>query len=207
MIKRSVHFACSLLLSSVPFHAHAFEADLNGDVVIDWRDFLNTVKNYKRKINLTANIEQATKAEERGKKYFLEGRYEHAYFLSYQDAIGYIPRPEYFFIVGDIRLRTTLSLHSDSPHAPPGYKACWDKYQVATDVSRDLEPSFQTGFGLVDELNLSKTKNSKIYKQAMANASCLARLTSKYLEQMGPQCVPIEEVKACLGSPLLLLYH
>ncbi|WP_153101554.1 hypothetical protein [Paraburkholderia hayleyella] len=207
MIKKLVYLACPLLFFSVPFNIHAFESDLNGGVVIDWMDFRNTLENYKRKIKLRGNVEQATEAEKRGRRYFLEGRYENAYFRGYQDAIGYIPRPEYFFIVGDIKLRTTLSLHSDSPHAPLEYTACWDKYQFAMDVNRDLESPFQTGFGLVAELNLSKTKDSKIYKQAMINASCFARLTSKYLEQMGPQCVSIEEVKACLGSPLLFLYY
>ncbi|MCP1107730.1 hypothetical protein M6G53_20375 [Serratia nevei] len=174
--------------------------------MIDWSDFRNMVENYKRKIKLRDSVEQATKAEEVGRKYFLEGRYEHAYFLGFVEAIGHVPRPEYFFIAGDIRLRTTLSLHSDSPHAPPGYKACWNKYKLEMDVNRELESAFQMAFGLVEELNLSKTRDSKIYKQAMVNASCFALLRSRYLEQMSAQCVPIVEVKACLGSPLLFLY-
>lgn len=125
-------------------------------------------------------------------KFFLDGRYDQEYFHSYGDAIAWIPKSEYFFIVGDIKIRIKLSLHSDSPYATPEYKACWDKYLFSVDVNRNLEFSFETGFGLVEELNLSATKNLKIYKQVMANASCFARLTSKYSEGVGPQCVPIE---------------
>ncbi|HEJ3360321.1 TPA: hypothetical protein SL372_001593 [Pseudomonas aeruginosa] len=207
MIKKSMCLANLLLFFFVPFHVQAFETDLSGGVIIDWMDFRKTLEVYERNIKLRGNVEQAAAAEKRGRKYFLEGRYEDAYFLGYQDAMSYIPRPEYFFIAGDIKIRTTLSFHSDSPHAPPEYRACWDKYKFAMDVNRDLESAFQTGFGLVEELNLSKIKDSKIYKQAMNNASCLARLTNKFLEKMGPQCVPIVEVKECLGSPLLFLYH
>lgn len=207
MIKKLVYLAYPLLFFAALFSAHAFEEDWNGDVVINWMDFRKTLEIYKKTINVRGNIEQAAEAENRGKSYFLEGRYEQAYFLGYLNAIDYIPRPEYFFIIGDLNLRTTLSLHSDSPHAPIEYMACWDKYQFAMDVNRDLESDFQIAFGLVEELNLTKTKESKIYKQAMANASCLGRLTNKYLDKMGSQCVPIDQVKACLGSPLLFLYH
>lgn len=207
MIKKSKRMAYLLVFLFLPVHAHGFDTDLDGRVVIDWMDFRKTLEIYQSNIKLRGNLDQAAEAEKKGKAYFLEGRYEDAYFLGYQDAMSYVPRPEYFFITGDIKLRTMLSFHSDSPHAPPEYKACWGKYKFAMDVNRDLESPFQTGFGLVEELNLSEIRDSKIYKQAMTSASCFARLTNKYLENMELQCVPIAEVKACLGSPLLLLYH
>lgn len=198
-----------LLTNCTFFHtpANAFASNSAGEITSNWEMLKHTVEHYKRRINNRENIKNAKQAEERGRKAFLEGHYDKAYFHGYGDAIAWIPRPEYFFIVGDIKLRIKMSLHSDSPHATPEYKACWDKYLFALDVNRDLESSFERGFGLVGELNLSKTRNSKIYKQALANASCLSRLTGKYSEGVGPQCVPVEEVKQCLGRPLLFLYH
>lgn len=196
--------ACFL---TMPLYSHAFWTDLDGAILTDWEEFRKTVRLYNSNIKIKKNVDGAARAEEQGKKFFLEGRYEEAYFNGYGRAIDWIPRPEYYFIVGDINLRMKLSLHSDSPHATLEYKSCWDKYLFAMNVKQELESPFQTGFGLVEEMNLSKTRNSNIYKQAMANASCLARLTSKYSEGVGPQCVPVEEVKACLGTPLLFLYH
>ena len=205
--KSSLIFSAIVFFVTIPLHSHAFWTDLDGGIITDWEEFRKAVRLYNGNIKIKENVEGAARAEEQGRKFFLEGRYEKAYFYGYGRAIDWIPRPEYFFIVGDINLRMKLSLHSDSAHATPEYKSCWNKYLFAMDVKRELESPFQTGFGLVEELNLSKTRNSNIYKQAMANASCFARLTSKYSEGVGPQCVPLEEVKACLGRPLLFLYH
>ncbi|WP_155643538.1 hypothetical protein [Burkholderia cepacia] len=186
---------------------YAFGSNSDGSIITEWEIFKATVENYKKNIGVKENIKNAALAEKRGRFFFNEGRYDQAYFNGYGDAIAWIPRPEYFFIIGDLKLRMKLSLHSDAPHATPEQKACWDKYLFAVDVNRNLESSFEIGFGLVGELNLSDTRKSKIYKQAMANATCFARLTSKYSEGVGSQCVPIEEVKKCLGSPLLFLYN
>ncbi|WP_236186760.1 hypothetical protein [Pseudomonas protegens] len=205
--KSSLVFYVLVVLLTIPLHSHAFWMDLDGRIITDWQEFRKTVELYSSNIKIKENIEGAARAEEQGKNFFLEGRYEQAHFLGYGRAIDWIPRPEYYFIEGDISLRMKLSMHSDSPHAPLEYKSCWDKYLFAMNVKEELESKFQTGFGLVEELNLSETRDSKIYKQSMANASCLAKLTSKYSEGVGPQCVPVEEVKACLGTPLLFLYH
>ena len=208
MPKHSLCVTSFLILYSITsIRAHAFSSDSDGAIATRWQFFRGTVERYKKTVNSAENNNNATQAEKRGKKFFLKGRYDKAYFNGYGDAIAWIPRPEYFFIVGDIQLRMKLSLHSDSPYATPEYKSCWDKYLFSVDLNRNLESSFETGFGMVEELNLSKTRSSKIYKQAMANASCFARLTSKYSEGVGPQCIPVEEVKACLGTPLLFLYH
>ena len=208
MTKHSLYVTSFLILYSITsIRAHAFSSDSDGEIATRWQFFRGTVEHYKKTVNSAENNNNATQAEKRGKKFFLEGRYDKAYFNGYGDAIAWVPRPEYFFIVGDIQLRMKLSLHSDSPYATPEYKSCWDKYLFSVDLNRNLESSFETGFGMVEELNLSKTRSSKIYKQAMANASCFARLTSKYSEGVGPQCIPVEEVKACLGTPLLFLYH
>lgn len=63
-----------------------------------------------------------------------------------------------FFIVGDIKLRMKRSLYNDSPCVTPEYKSCWDKYLFSVEVNSNLKSSFETGFGLVEELNLSKTE-------------------------------------------------
>jgi hypothetical protein len=207
MIKRPLCVVFLSIYSTIPIRACAFASNQDGGIVTNWQIFRDTVEYYKKSIKSQKNIENSAQAEKRGKKLFLEGRYDQAYLHGYGDAIAWIPRPEYYFIVGDINLRMKLSLHSDSPYATPEYKACWDKYLFQADVNRELVSSFEMGFGLVGELNLSKTRNSRIYKQAMANAACFARLTSKYTEGVGPQCVPVEEVRACLGSPLLFLHH
>lgn len=169
--------------------------------------FRNTVEKYKKNINDRESIEYAKEGEESGKKAFLEGDLLKSDFHGYGNSIAWIPRPEYFFIVGDINLRHKLSLHTDSPYSPPEYKTCWDKYLFGLDVKRYIESDFDRGFGLIEELNLSATRDSKIYKKAMTNAACFLRLTSEYSEGVGPQCVPVEKVKQCLGEPLLFLYH
>lgn len=203
----SLYTAC-FLAAIIGFSDWSFaSSDLNSSPATEWTMFRRTVEGYRENINKNESIRNSREAEERGRKAFLNGDLQKAYLHGYGDAIAWLPRPEYFFIVGDINLRHKLSLHSDSPYATSEYKKCWDKYLFAIDVQRTINYDFQRGFGLTEELNLSTTKNSKIYKQAIANASCFARLTSKYSEGVGPQCVPVNEVKACLGSPLLFLYH
>lgn len=193
--------ACSTLSQL----ANAYEA--NEKYMPDWEMFRHIVESYKKGINNQKNIKYAKEAEARGKAAFLKGDYAKADYRGYGDAIAWIPRPEYYFIVGDLNMRSKLSLHTDSPYSTPEYKACWDKYLFALDARSSVIDHFERGFSLTAELNLSATKNSKIYQQALTNAACFARLTSKYSEGVGPQCVPVEEVKSCLGSPLLLLYH
>lgn len=191
---------------ATPLNANAFASSGDGKIITEWEIFRSTVENYKKSINNRENIEYAKEGEKRGKKAFLAGDLQKADYRGYGDSIAWIPRPEYFFIVGDINLRHKVSLHTDSPYSPPEYKTCWDKYLFGLDLNK-LESDFDRGFGLVEELNLSGTRNSKIYKQAMTNAMCLLRLTGEYSEGVGPQCVPVEKVKQCLGEPLLFLYH
>ncbi|MCW3151726.1 hypothetical protein N8H69_04210 [Achromobacter spanius] len=208
MLKKQILMTYMLLIGVCsPLSANAFASNSDGTITPDWQVFKNTVSHYRIAIGNKESIENAREAESRGKKAFLEGRLDKADYQGYGDAIASLPKPEYFFIVGDIALRNKLSLHSDSPYATQEYKSCWDKYLFALDVKGSIESNFERGFGLVEELNLTATRISRIYKQAMTNASCFARLTSKYSEGVGPQCVPIEEVKTCLGSPLLFLYH
>ncbi len=204
----TLNILCFFSMSLVPLHdATAFAMDADDRYITNWETLKRVVKNYKKGINNQKNIKYAKEAEARGKAAFLKGEYAKADYRGYGDAIAWIPRPEYYFIVGDLNMRGKLSLHTDSPYSTPQYKACWDKYLFALDVEKSVGSLFETGFSLTAELNLSATKNSKIYQQALTNAACFARLTSKYSEGVGPQCVPVEEVKSCLGSPLLLLYH
>lgn len=205
---RLVYTIC-FLVGIVGFsnYSISLSSNSNENYVTEWEVFRRAVEGYRIKINKSENVENARQAEKRGREAFLKGDLQKADFHGYGDAIAWLPRPEYFFIVGDINLRYKLSLHSESIYATYEYKECWDKYLFALDVKRSIGSNFERGFGLAEELNLSGTKNSKIYRQAMVNASCFARLTSKYSEGVGPQCVPLEEVKACLGRPLLFLYH
>ncbi|MCO7569124.1 hypothetical protein NJH78_03975 [Pseudomonas chlororaphis] len=194
------------LFATLP-HINACASDTNERYITDWEFFNQIIKRYKSGIKNKKDIENSSKAEARGKEAFLNNDYVKAEFHGYGDALAWIPRPEYYFIIGDIQLRSKLHLHTDSPYSTPEYKACWDKYLFALDARRSVIDHFERGFSLTAELNLSATKNSKIYQQALTNAACFARLTSKYSEGVGPQCVPVEEVKSCLGTPLLFLYH
>lgn len=206
MNKRLLYAICiTTACSTLSQLANASEA--NEKYMPDWEMFRHIVESYKKEINNQKNIKYAKEAEARGKAAFLKGDYAKAEYRGYGDAIAWIPRPEYYFIVGDLNMRSKLSLHTDSPYSTPEYKACWDKYLFALDARRSVIDHFERGFSLTAELNLSATKNSKIYQQALTNAACFARLTSKYSEGVGPQCVPVEEVKSCLGTPLLFLYH
>ncbi|MCO7610766.1 hypothetical protein NJH83_11050 [Pseudomonas chlororaphis] len=205
-MNKSLLYAFYITIACSQF-ASAYSLGPDEKYITDWELFSHTVESYKKGINNQKNIKYAKKAEARGKAAFLKGEYAKADYRGYGDAIAWIPRPEYYFIVGDLNMRSKLSLHTDSPYSTPQYKACWDKYLFALDVEKSVGSLFETGFSLTAELDLSATKNSKIYQQALTNAACFARLTSKYSEGVGPQCVPVEEVKSCLGSPLLLLYH
>lgn len=144
--------------------------------------------------------------KQEGDGFYKNNDYYHA-IRKYEDARIYLPSPEIIFLIGDSKMRFSLSNAKNNSLFVEGNN-CWPAFAFAYEVSNNVVLEYyELGFDLADHFKMSSLKKGQMYFRAMQTATCLQRQVSKWAGRgvlENPQaCVDLKAVEACMGNPLL----
>jgi hypothetical protein len=125
-----------------------------------------------------------------------------AAFHAYANAYPNYPNAYAYIMAGDAHWRAVLE-HQQRQAARTPSACALDNSRFSRDLDADLTRHHELGLALAERDNDRRLLKSTIYRRAQESATCLRALARRYEAQPPSACVDLDQLRDCLGSPLM----
>lgn len=182
-------------LSALAFSCYASEITLSPKTI----RILNIMDEWRSK--MTTEDRNAAKVQNRnGDKAYKRKNYPVA-FREYDNSYPNFPNAYAYIMSGDSYWRMVLALTINA--IPDEHHCIISNKNFPDDVDFNNSQTYEVGIALAIKDNETKLINSSLYKRAIEIDKCLRKMFDFYKTQAVETCVDLNQLKACLGKPLI----
>jgi hypothetical protein len=159
----------------------------------------------KRRSELTpADLQAARRLNADGDRAYRRRDYPAA-FTAYANSYPNAPNAHAYIMAGDAHWRGVVQHHAREArtHADGGPICRLDNSHFAHDLALDVAQHQAVGLALVARDNDRRFLKSTLYRRARESAGCLQDLAQHYETEAPTVCVDLDQLRRCLGAPLI----